>query len=219
MKYYCTGEVLENGYLKCVTPEMNEPEFSEWDASWKTYLAALPVAALVVGGKTGWLDEKDYEIRYEGRNDLFDDDWQQCDREKYDYLDDPYKRLVLVPKKPEEKSEGKPEWYRDEVAGEAYHVFTIEYPGEHTDTFPSTWISGYMDAARKYRKLAAPVVEDRPKWVKASELPENLPDVVITMMPNGKVFAYDTTHTMKGLTEIRKHHPDILCLCVNKPEA
>lgn len=85
MKYYCTGEVLENGYLKCVLPDRDMPDekdfkeayfntrsnisptnyvaFNKAVVEYKEHLASLPVAALVVGGKTGWLEG--YEERYE----------------------------------------------------------------------------------------------------------------------------------------------------------
>lgn len=56
------------------------------------------------------------------------------------------------------------------------------------------------------------------KWIKASEI-KGMPDVAVTLMENGKVFAYDTEHNIKGLLEIIKHHPDILCLCFDKSEA
>lgn len=57
------------------------------------------------------------------------------------------------------------------------------------------------------------------KWIKASELPlkdKALPDVVVTQMENGKVFAYDTKHNLAGLKEVLKHHPDCLCFCISK---
>jgi hypothetical protein len=58
------------------------------------------------------------------------------------------------------------------------------------------------------------------RWVKASELPleSDLPDFVVTLI-DGRVFAYDTWHNIKGLREVVKHHPEMLCLCLNKPKS
>ena len=50
------------------------------------------------------------------------------------------------------------------------------------------------------------------KWIKEDKLPDPVPPYVITKMPNGKVFAYNTKHNLKGLKEIMKIHPNILLL-------
>lgn len=59
------------------------------------------------------------------------------------------------------------------------------------------------------------------KWISATELPlkeKALPDVVLTQMKGGQVFAYDTKHNLAGLKEILKHNPDIKCMCINKKD-
>lgn len=54
-------------------------------------------------------------------------------------------------------------------------------------------------------------------WIKATELPSELPHTILTLMENGRMFAYNTSNNLKGLHEVIKHHPEILCLCVNLP--
>jgi hypothetical protein len=87
----------------------------------------------------------------------------------------------------------------------------LELPQEVADAHEKiTW-----DAMEEYAQSL-----QRPGWVKASELPleSDLPDFVVTLI-DGRVFAYDTWHNIKGLREVVKHHPEMLCLCLNKPKS
>jgi hypothetical protein len=56
-----------------------------------------------------------------------------------------------------------------------------------------------------------------PSWVKASELPNPLPDVVFTFI-RGKIFSYNTDYNLKGLQEVIKHHPDGWYMGINYPD-
>lgn len=183
-RYYCTGEEIENGYLKCVVPEFlplpDEDEVNDnammrnqdEAVNWESHIKSLPLAALVVGGKTGWLEG--YEERYE-RN--YTDVWSVCTKE--DYLNCPHpdwRRIVLVKKK--EKSE-------DEVE-ELFHAHLGITGGKegknHLSKYPSLICSQCGDSRNsinfqitqgeydRFKKLLAnseenpaPVVEDRPK--------------------------------------------------------
>lgn len=119
-KYYCTGEVLENGYKKCVVPDNKMPDVKKYETynpeygrknfvsknyhkHLEEYLASLPIAALVVGGKTGWLDG--YEERYEVLEPVpyaGELEWVNRGKEEYDKYKDCQEgtvtRIVLVNK-------------------------------------------------------------------------------------------------------------------------
>jgi hypothetical protein len=56
----------------------------------------------------------------------------------------------------------------------------------------------------------------RPGWVKASEMGE-LPDVVLVKHKK-RVFAYDTSHNIKGLKEFLSHHPEAMIMKVSKTD-
>lgn len=54
-------------------------------------------------------------------------------------------------------------------------------------------------------------------WQKLGELKEPIEGIVIIVMGNGRVFAYDSEHTMAGLKNVIEHHPEALCLQLKKP--
>lgn len=60
------------------------------------------------------------------------------------------------------------------------------------------------------------------KWMRLNDviigdLPNNR--VVLTMMGNGRMFAYNISQGIKGLCEVQKHHPESLCTIITKPES
>lgn len=55
------------------------------------------------------------------------------------------------------------------------------------------------------------------EWKRLGELKEPIEGIIITVMGNGRVFAYDSEHTMAGLKNVIEHHPEVLCLQIKKP--
>lgn len=94
----------------------------------------------------------------------------------------------------------------------------VQFAGIHGMKVPDEVFKKGEELRNKIFLAKAALKEDG--WVELNNIVINeLPNdsVVLTMMNNRRVFVYDYEHGLKGLAEIQKHHPEVLCLIITKP--